>query len=296
LSVPPGDDADSNQRVGRPYMVAIGTALAAAIAIQAFNIHVLRETIDLVAAPPPGITASGTCHKTRPSALATRYLGALRGVEIGASQQNSFDLPTAINVDYVPAPNNQPEGCPYAVVHLVASGDALPFKDSTLDYVLSSHVIEHFFDPMKALKEWDRVIRPGGYIFLIVPHRDRTFDRHREATPLAELIDRHSGKIRLTDYAKPLSDQALVPFGKANLGDYRHVMPHLLAPRSRNIKLEKDWQYLEAFDDHHWTVWRTADFVEMVRHMKMDIVEMQDVDDKVGNGFTIVIRKKPAAK
>jgi len=41
----------------------------------------------------------------------------------------------------------------------IALGDELPFKDSSLDYVLSSHVIEHFFNPIKALLEWNRVIK-----------------------------------------------------------------------------------------------------------------------------------------
>ena len=56
--------------------------------------------------------------------------------------------------------------------------------------MLASHVIEHFPDPIRALAEWRRVAR--RYIVLVVPHRDRTFDRERPLTPLAELVERHA--------------------------------------------------------------------------------------------------------
>ena len=93
----------------------------------------------------------------------------------------------------------QHKDCEPAVVKIVAPGDDPPFKDGKLDYVVSAHVIEHFFDPVKALKEWHRVIRPGGYIFIIVPHKDRTFDKEREVTPLSELLDRSTGRLRVQD-------------------------------------------------------------------------------------------------
>jgi len=43
------------------------------------------------------------------------------------------------------------------------------FRDNTLDYVFSSHLLEHLYHPQKALKEWFRVLRPGGYLVLYLP-------------------------------------------------------------------------------------------------------------------------------
>ena len=37
-----------------------------------------------------------------------------------------------------------------------------PIADSTFDFVLSCHNLEHFANPIKALQEWKRVLRPGG--------------------------------------------------------------------------------------------------------------------------------------
>jgi SAM-dependent methyltransferase len=79
-------------------------------------------------------------------------------------------------------------------VDVVARGDDLPFADDSQDFVLASHVIEHIPDPIAALHEWVRVAR--RYVFLVVPHRDRTFDRDRPLTPLAELVERHASGLR----------------------------------------------------------------------------------------------------
>lgn len=46
------------------------------------------------------------------------------------------------------------------------------FDDASQDFVFSSHLLEHIEDYAAALKEWWRVIRPGGYLVLYLPHRD----------------------------------------------------------------------------------------------------------------------------
>ena len=263
----------------------LAALLAAAFGYRAYEagkaIDAVNSTINLD-------HRAGQCQKIRPSSLAKKYLEDLHGIEIGASTQNSFDLKRSINVDFSDEQGGlwQNKDCAPAVVNIVALGDDLPFKDGTLDYVVSAHVIEHFFDPVKALREWHRVIRPGGYIFIIAPHRDRTFDKHRDVTPVAELMDRSTGKLGIANYARPVDPAALakVPGGG-------EVTPHLLVRDKKATKLEAGWRYFEADDHHHWSVWRTDDFVELVKRLKFTIVEVQDIDDKYGNGFTVVIRK-----
>lgn len=63
-------------------------------------------------------------------------------------------------------------------------GDAchLPFHDDSLDYVVTSHVLEHVANPVAALVEWHRVLRSGGIMYLVVPDRRFTFDHPREPT------------------------------------------------------------------------------------------------------------------
>ena len=130
------------------------------------------------------------------SKLAHKYLDGLHGLEIGGAAHNSFGLNTK-NVDYTKNMNTahkkeEEKMCGKKMsVDIEAPGDCLPLKSKSVDFVISSHVLEHFPDPIKALKEWYRVVRYGGYIFMIIPHKKRTFDKDQERTTLGELISRY---------------------------------------------------------------------------------------------------------
>ncbi len=181
--------------------------------------------------------------------LAHQLLDNLRGIEFGASANNAFGLKT-LNVDYTDDystkyKQGEIDLCgDFAKVDIVSAGDNLPFKDNVWDFVISSHVIEHFYDPIKTIKEWFRVVKPGGYVYIIAPHKERTFDRELPRTTLKELIQRHQ-------YPTPP----------------------------------------EVDHHNHYSVWITQDFVDLCTHMQWKIVDVQDVDDKVGNGFTVVLQK-----
>ena len=49
------------------------------------------------------------------------------------------------------------------------SGASLPFDNNSIDRLIATHVLEHVPDPVSALQEWVRVIRPGGVLSLILP-------------------------------------------------------------------------------------------------------------------------------
>jgi ADP-heptose:LPS heptosyltransferase/predicted SAM-dependent methyltransferase len=46
------------------------------------------------------------------------------------------------------------------------------FADGSMDFVFSSHLLEHIKDHEKALAEWFRIVKPGGYLVLYLPHAD----------------------------------------------------------------------------------------------------------------------------
>ena len=189
------------------------------------------------------------------SALAHKFCVG-NGLEIGASAHNPFGL-DALNVDYsdssdTPFKQKEVALCGSArPVDIVARGDDIPLPNESQDFVVSSHVLEHFANPIKVLLEWDRLLRINGIIFMIVPHKDRTFDRELDRTLLDHVIE-----------------------------DYR----------SSNTKLC-------TIGHGHEHVWITEDVVEIVtwvmQHLgvKWLIEAVRDVDDKVGNGFTVVVRK-----
>jgi SAM-dependent methyltransferase len=61
--------------------------------------------------------------------------------------------------------------------------------DSTYDFVLSSHSLEHLANPVKGLREWARVTRRGGALVIVLPHYKYTFDRLRPVTPVSHMLE-----------------------------------------------------------------------------------------------------------
>lgn len=64
---------------------------------------------------------------------------------------------------------------PQAIGFDLADGDAnciTQFPPESFDCVYSSHCLEHMYDPPETLKNWWSLVKPGGYLFLIVPDED----------------------------------------------------------------------------------------------------------------------------
>jgi SAM-dependent methyltransferase len=71
----------------------------------------------------------------------------------------------------------------------ISDGTDLSFiKSEHYDFILSSHSIEHFANPLKAIFEWKRVLKMNGLLIMIVPHKDNTFDHNRPITTLDHLV------------------------------------------------------------------------------------------------------------
>lgn len=41
--------------------------------------------------------------------------------------------------------------------------------DNSFDFVYSSHALEHMVDVPETLKNWTRVLKPGGFLYVVVP-------------------------------------------------------------------------------------------------------------------------------
>jgi SAM-dependent methyltransferase len=134
------------------------------------------------------------------SQLAHSLLDDLRGIEIGPAAHNPFGLHTIsvglseqLNpLDYEIFVREQLSRCgKVADIDISADARSLPVPDGSTDFIIHSHVWEHLSDSLGALEEWVRVVRNGGYIFVIVPKRDALpSDKTRPVTSLEELIHR----------------------------------------------------------------------------------------------------------
>lgn len=72
-------------------------------------------------------------------------------------------IPGSIGVDAVPIEGfvdvvHDLNMCPY------------PFEDNFADEIHCYHVLEHLDDPVKKMEEFHRILKPGGKLFLRVPH------------------------------------------------------------------------------------------------------------------------------
>jgi SAM-dependent methyltransferase len=62
------------------------------------------------------------------------------------------------------------------------------FDDASLDFVIANHLLEHLEYPVRALREFIRVLRPGGLILMALPDKRVTFDRNRQLTTTEHLV------------------------------------------------------------------------------------------------------------
>jgi hypothetical protein len=75
-----------------------------------------------------------------------------------------------------------------------------PIADNSLDVVIACHVVEHLANPIAALREFERVLRPQGRLVLVVPDRNSTFDYARQPTPLVHALAKfHQGVTQVRD-------------------------------------------------------------------------------------------------
>lgn len=93
-------------------------------------------------------------------------------------------------------------------------GDALnlPFKDNVLDAVHSSHVLEDF--PVEQwpaiLREWGRVIKPGGHLIVSVPDRKRFRYRVAHMGQGENLAHKHEAYVgEVSGYIRPMNYEIL---------------------------------------------------------------------------------------
>lgn len=98
-------------------------------------------------------------------------------------------------------------------------GDArdLPFKDKTLDWVYSSHLLEDFLDWEPVLSEWTRVLKPGGRLIIIIPDK-ALFKAAVDRGQPPNCAHQHEGYVgELTDYARRIGGLRVIEDRLTNL-------------------------------------------------------------------------------
>lgn len=127
-----------------------------------------------------------------------RDLGYLSGagIEIGALH-NPLKVPGCARVRYVdrmpvedlrkqyPELNSQK----LVNIDVIDDGERLAkFKDQSLDFVIANHFIEHSQDPIGAVNNQLRVLKPNGILYLALPDKRYNFDIDRPVTSFEHMV------------------------------------------------------------------------------------------------------------
>ena len=219
-------------------------------------------------------------------AIAERYLAGA-GLEIGALNV-PLEVPAAATVRYV---DRLPVSAlrqqypkiaqqPLVEADILDDGEVLgSIADASQDFLIANHTIEHCEDPISALENWFRVLKPGGILYLAVPDKRYTFDRDREITTIEHLLrDRREGPAgsRQQHYEEWV----------------RYVEAKPEAEIAERVKFRMEMNY-----SIHFHVWTQADFLDFLLHCRRYFACPCDIEymEKSGVEFILVLRKHEMA-
>lgn len=87
-----------------------------------------------------------------------KYIFGKKGIDIGCGKEGGYEFnPIAT------------EDCFHHDISDCDAHDMDIFKDEEFEYVYASHVLEHLGGPIKAIRNWYRITKTGGYLIIAVP-------------------------------------------------------------------------------------------------------------------------------
>jgi ubiquinone/menaquinone biosynthesis C-methylase UbiE len=133
-----------------------------------------------------GMTAAeptvGTANESTRAAWVRQALQSLPGgwrlLDAGAGEQQfrpscgHLEYVSQDFAQYVPAGESTGLQMPqwdYGKLDIISDIAAIPRPDASFDAVLCTEVLEHIPDPLPAIREFSRLLRPGGMLILTVP-------------------------------------------------------------------------------------------------------------------------------
>jgi SAM-dependent methyltransferase len=122
--------------------------------------------------------------------------------------------------------------------------------DESQDFVIVNHVLEHMENPLGALRNWLRVVKPGGVVFMTIPDKRHTFDGERPETTIEHLLR--------DDTEGPEWSR------EAHYEEYARLAEHVPEPgvRARAADLAKSRQ------DIHFHVWTLSSLHELLLYLR----------------------------
>lgn len=208
-----------------------------------------------------------------------------RGIEIGPLHRPMVRH-GGMNVEYIDRctvaelREHYPElnDLPLVEPHIIGNAETMDVvPDAEYDFLIAAHVIEHMKNPLESLKQWCRVLKPGGLLYMIVPDKRMIFDRKRVRTTLEHLI---------LDYQQPSDER-----------DYEHYLDyavHVHDKRGREAIAEAD-RLRDTDYSIHFHVFLPTDVVRLLEYLSEAITPIDIVEGPVmapgSDEFHFLLRK-----
>jgi SAM-dependent methyltransferase len=144
--------------------------------------------------------------------------------------------------------------------YVAEAADLSLIPTNTYDFLLSSHTLEHTANPIKAVLEWIRIVRPGGLLLIVLPDKEHTFDHYRPVTLMEHMIDdfqalRGEDDLTHLDESVRLHDYSMTP-----------EIPDAAAFKARSLENLRN-----RCLHHHTFTQKSAS--ELIEYLRLDVIE-----------------------
>jgi predicted SAM-dependent methyltransferase len=213
--------------------------------------------------------------------LAVRYLRG-EGIEVGALHHPLW-IPPGAHVRYVDhmsrdellraAEGVYGRSTEVVETDVVDDGACLAkFADESVDFVIANHVLEHIEDPIRALRNWARVVRSNGVLLITLPDARHTwFDAPRQRTTIEHVLRDNADGPAISH--------------EEHFREWARVAEGLPAERIEGRMAE----LAESAWEIHYHAWDLEGFLDLLLVLKLPArIEIAQV---VASEFSIVLRK-----
>jgi SAM-dependent methyltransferase len=155
--------------------------------------------------------------------------------------------------------------------------DMSAIQSEKYDFVVNTNTLEHIANPIKAMKEFLRILKPGGLILLILPDKTSNFERTRSITKFTHL---------LYDYENDTAEDDLSHLGEHLL----HCDPKFMCDPNIYDLLSFTQRSLKNFENRcfHHHVFDMNLLEQLFEFLNIEIVR----EDKIPTDYIILGRKK----
>ena len=120
------------------------------------------------------------------------------------------------------------------------------FVKEQFDFVYASHCLEHMHDPRKTILDWWKLVKPGGYLFILVPDEDlyeqgvfpsRFNNDHKATFTISKARSWSAKSINVLELGQSLPNGQIVSLQLQDVGYDRNLMSFGSSPPNIWVRL-----------------------------------------------------------